>query len=136
MPNALQVIGLNTITPQLEAGQTSNLDTYSMVSPLTINPSATSGYSGLALTVKGTIALNGSASGTVTMTPAAAAGTWTFTLPTTAGTSGYLLQTDGAGVTTWVGLVAAFNAIIPSLPTTLPATAGQLWNNGGSLSIS
>lgn len=27
---------------------------------------------------------------------------WTFTLPPTAGTSGYILQTDGAGVTSWV----------------------------------
>ena len=38
--------------------------------------------------------------------------------------------------TTWVGLVAAFNAIIPSLPTALPGTANQLWNNGGLLSVS
>ena len=228
MANALQVIGLNTVTPQLEAGQTSNLDTYSMVSPLTINPSGTAGYSGTnALTVTGNVsanalyqgttnqaattsiqltassvtswiitgsggqtiilpdattlpvgamftfnnnqssgaitvnvfgsgsapatvqsggyatvtlltksvaagtwdvhygtpsnvtwstntfnypgamtgltslAFNGSTSGKVTVSPAAVAGTWTFTLPTTAGTSGYLLQTNGSGVTSW-----------------------------------
>lgn len=45
--------------------------------------------------------LRGSTSGTVTISTAAAAGTWTLTLPTTAGTSNQVLQTDGAGVTTW-----------------------------------
>lgn len=43
----------------------------------------------------------GSASGTVTVQPAAAAGSWSMTLPTTAGTSGYALITNGSGVTSW-----------------------------------
>jgi hypothetical protein len=30
----------------------------------------------------------------------------------------------------------AFTILISSLPTTLPATAGQLWLNGGILSVS
>lgn len=47
------------------------------------------------------LALDGASSGTVTVQPAAAAGTWTMTLPTTAGTNGYVLQTNGSGVTTW-----------------------------------
>ena len=45
--------------------------------------------------------LVGSTSGTVTIQGAANAGTWTMTVPTTAGTSGYVLQTDGSGVTSW-----------------------------------
>jgi hypothetical protein len=32
--------------------------------------------------------------------------------------------------------VAALTALIASLPTTLPDSAGKLWNNGGVLSIS
>lgn len=47
------------------------------------------------------IGISGSTSGVITINTSAAAGTWTLTLPTTAGTSGYLLQTDGSGVTTW-----------------------------------
>lgn len=33
-------------------------------------------------------------------------------------------------------LVAALEAILSSLPTSLPASPGKLWNNGGLLSIS
>ena len=61
--------------------------------------------------------LAGSSSGTVTVQPAAAAGTWTMTLPTTAGTNGYVLGTDGTGVTNWVATAGA-------LPT--PTTAGNV----------
>ena len=61
--------------------------------------------------------LAGSSSGTVTVQPAAAAGTWTMTLPTTAGTNGYVLGTDGTGITNWV-------ATAGSLPT--PTTAGNV----------
>lgn len=44
---------------------------------------------------------NGTTSGVVTVTTAAAAGTWTMTLPTTAGGANQFLQTNGAGVLTW-----------------------------------
>lgn len=33
-------------------------------------------------------------------------------------------------------LVEAIEAIVPTLPTTLPITSGKLWNNGGLLCIS
>jgi hypothetical protein len=47
--------------------------------------------------------MNGSTSGSVTLKTAAAAGTGTvFQLPATNGTNGYVLQTDGNGVTSWV----------------------------------
>ena len=57
---------------------------------------------GIAGTTKGTLAFAGNTSGTVTVQPAAAAGTWALTLPTTGGTNGYVLSTDGAGVTDWI----------------------------------
>lgn len=36
--------------------------------------------------------------------------------------------------TSW--LIALIEAAVPSLPTSLPGSAGKLWNNGGLLSIS
>jgi hypothetical protein len=63
----------------------------------------------MAITLSGTTGINspttqlaGSTSGVVTLTGAAVAGTWTMTLPTSGGTSGYVLGTDGTGVTSWV----------------------------------
>lgn len=51
----------------------------------------------------GSVLLKGATSGTVSLSVAAAAGTSTiFQLPATNGTSGFVLQTDGAGVTSWV----------------------------------
>lgn len=50
----------------------------------------------------GELKLKGSTSGVVTVKPAAAAGTHTLTLPTSGGSSGQLLSTNGAGVTSWV----------------------------------
>lgn len=57
---------------------------------------------GIAGTTKGTLAFAGNTSGTVTVQPAATAGTWSLTLPTTGGTNGYVLSTDGFGVTDWI----------------------------------
>lgn len=53
--------------------------------------------------VLGSVKMFGSTSGDVTVGPAAIAGTATiFQLPATNGTSGYVLQTNGSGVTSWV----------------------------------
>ena len=49
----------------------------------------------------GTMRLEGSASGYVQLQPNVAAGSWTMTLPTSGGTNGYVLQTDGIGITSW-----------------------------------
>ena len=59
---------------------------------------------GVANTTIGQLLVNGSSSGTITITPAAAAGTWTFTLPTSGGSNGYVLQTNGSGTTSWVAV--------------------------------
>lgn len=57
---------------------------------------------GTAGTSLGTMRLTGNTSGYVQIQPAAAAGSWTMTLPSSAGTSGYVLSTNGSGVTSWV----------------------------------
>lgn len=62
---------------------------------------------GVAGTLLGSLGLSGDTSGTVTISPAAAAGTWTLTLPTTGGSNGYFLQTNGSGVTTWADITAS-----------------------------
>jgi len=72
----------------------------------------------------------GSVSGTVTVQPATAAGTWSLTLPTTPGTSGYLLSTDGSGVTSWVASIGGGNVNSSGTPT-----AGQIaiWTNSSTI---
>lgn len=50
----------------------------------------------------GLIKLNGTTSGVVSLSVADVAGTWTMKLPTSAGSSGLVLSTDGAGNTSWV----------------------------------
>jgi hypothetical protein len=57
---------------------------------------------GTAASATGTILLNGTTSGTVTLKPADAAGTWTLTLPTNDGDADQVLSTNGSGVTSWV----------------------------------
>ena len=47
------------------------------------------------------LVLPGSVSGSVTLVSSATPTPYTLTLPTSAGTSGYFLQTNGSGVTTW-----------------------------------
>jgi fibronectin-binding autotransporter adhesin len=55
----------------------------------------------------GQITLNGSTSGSAALSVAAVAGTGTvFQLPATNGTNGYVLQTNGSGVTSWVATPA------------------------------
>lgn len=51
----------------------------------------------------GSLTLNGSSSGAISILPQAAAGTFNFNLPTTAGTSGYVLTSAGGGASpmTW-----------------------------------
>lgn len=49
-----------------------------------------------------TIEFDGVTSGATTLTVPSVAGTFTLTLPDTTGTSGFVLRTDGAGITSWV----------------------------------
>jgi len=68
--------------------------------------------------------LAGSSSGVVTLTGAANAGTWTMTLPTSGGTNGYVLGTDGTGITNWVAQTGGGSGGSYTR-TTITATAGQ-----------
>jgi PA14 domain len=65
----------------------------------------------------------------------AATANWTLTLPTTAGTSGYVLQTDGAGATSWTTPAGAAgvggNGVISY---TAPVLANFSWVNQGTAS--
>ena len=116
MANALQVIGLNPATPQLEAGQTSNLDTYSMVSPLAIDPSGTAGYSGTnALTVTGNVSANALYQGT-----------------TNQARSGTSIQLTASSVTSWIITGSGGQTIILPDATTLPVGAMFTFNNNQS----
>ena len=77
----------------LLTGQGSANPSFSATPTLGVNTSTT-----------GSLALaNGAASGAATtISPSASTTTaWTFTLPSSGGTSGYFLQTNGSGVTTW-----------------------------------
>ena len=75
------------------------IDVVNPTSDLHVYNSAAFGIAGTSL---GTLRLSGNVSGTVNIQSAATAGSWTMTLPTSAGTSGYVLSTDGAGVTSWI----------------------------------
>ena len=91
----------------------------------------------MSITLSGTTGINspttqlaGSVSGTVTLTGAANAGTWTFTMPTTAGTNGYVLQTDGSGVTSWVASTGGGNVSNSGTPT---ANQIAVWTNSNTI---
>lgn len=81
----------------------------------------------------GTVRFYGSSSGNATLKVAAAAGTPTFQLPTTNGSSGNVLQTDGAGATSWVATGAASSITVGSTTISSGTTARILYDNGGVL---
>lgn len=72
----------------------------------------------------GNIVIPGASSGAVTIFSPAIAGSTSFVLPANNGTSGYFLQTDGLGNTSWV-------ASATSNPLTLGANGGT----GGSITL-
>lgn len=71
----------------------------------------------------GYLKLNGSTSGSSTIQVAAEAGTATFQLPTTNGTNGYVLTTNGSGVTSWSE--AGGSMIYPGAG--IPLSTGSAW---------
>lgn len=51
---------------------------------------------------------------------------WVFTLPTGPGVAGYVLQTDGAGVTSWAAVGAASDSTVPYfIPTATAFTVNE-----------
>ncbi len=91
--------------------------------------STTNIKAGLAGTATGTLKIDGTTSGTFTQTVNAAAGTWTATWPATAGTSGYVLSTDGSGGLSWAAGASA--TVDPAVTAGAAATqgAGPLTND-------
>lgn len=72
---------------------------------------------------------NGVASGaSTTLQPSASTtSAWTLTLPSNAGTSGYVLQTDGTGTTSWVGVT---NGTVTNIATGTGLTGGPISTTG------
>lgn len=107
------------------------------------------GTSGVTLPGTGSIVLNGSTSGTVTMVAPAVAGSPTLTLPSSVGTGAQTLTTDGTGVMSWGSNVALFGTgadgavTISSGTTTLTrdvhytnltiSGTGKLYTNGSTI---
>ena len=83
---------------------------------------------------QGTLKLNGSTSGNVTITTAPAAGTYTIVLPTNCGVTNQFLRTDGTGTTTWVTPVTSFKTSLSGL-TPSGSTTGDI-TLAGTLGVS
>jgi hypothetical protein len=78
----------------------------------------------------GTMRLEGSTSGYVQLQPPIAAGSWTMTLPNSGGTNGYVLSTNGSGVTSWVAATSSSSGIL--LGTSASATNPQRTGDAGT----
>jgi len=62
---------------------------------------------------------------------------WTFTFPPNAGTSNYVLQTDGSGITSWVAQTGGSGSLTINTTVISGATAGQLlYSDGAKLQAS
>ena len=90
--------------------------------------------SGTQQTAQGSVILSNTAAGafaTTIKSSNSASVAWTLTLPTTAGTGGYILTTDGAGVTSWTSNATAVTLTVNSTPTSGGA-AGQIMFDDGT----
>ena len=93
---------------------------------------------GVSTSVAGSLVLSGNTSGAVTVKTAAAAGTWSLTLPTTAGTNGYVLSTDGTGVTSWIatsGGGGTVTSVAQSFTGGLISVSGSPITGSGTLAL-
>ena len=64
-----------------------------------------------------------------------ASAAWTLTLPTTAGTNGYLLSTNGSGVSSWFNLFGTANSFTASQTFNAATSSIYLGANGGNLGV-
>lgn len=78
--------------------------------------------------------IEGSGSGFSTVRAPATGGNL-FQLPPTVGTSGFFLQTDGAGITTWAAPTASASSITPGTTTIVGATAPCFIQNSTSTTM-
>ncbi len=84
----------------------------------------------------GTLRLEGDTSGYTQIQPATNAGNWTLTLPPNAGTSGYILTTDGSGTTSWSASVPASSVPFSGITSGTNTTAAMVVGTGASLTYS
>lgn len=92
---------------------------------------------GTAGSIQGKLKLNGATSGYTQIKASATAGSWDLTLPTSAGSAGQVLQTDGAGVTSWAS--AGGSGTVTSVAMTVPAflsVSGSPITSSGTLAVS
>jgi hypothetical protein len=94
-----------------------NAGTFGEISAITTNGSGALTI-GSQQTTQGSIVLGNTASGafsTTIQSSNSSSAAWTLTLPTTAGTSNYVLTTNGSGVSSWsqVSLTAGVTGILP-----------------------
>ena len=84
-------------------------------------------------TIPGTLTLEGSTSGTITLSAGATPTPTTYTLPATDGTSGYVLSTNGSGVLSWIvrGDVVGPASATDNAVATFNLTTGKLIQNSG-----
>ena len=75
----------------------------------------------------------GSTSGAVTLQAPAVAGTTNFTLPASNGSSGYILTTDGSGVTSWTDPTVVSIDLNVGVTATVGGAAGQIMFDTGSV---
>ena len=90
----------------------------------------------LSLAVNNGVAINGSTSGTTSVTVPAVAGTFNFVLPLTSGTSGQVLLSGGGGSSpmTWVSTNGTGTVVLTTSPTLVTPNIGVA--NGTSLQLS
>jgi hypothetical protein len=121
--SAITQVNTNTSAIALKANIASPTFTGTVAIP-TLDVSGTI-ESGVNSGTGGQLKLYGSTSGNATLKVGAAAGTSTiFQLPATNGTNGYVLKTDGSGVTSWTatGDASAVEVRVDSIVTVLKDT--------------
>lgn len=134
--------GIVTITGSVTASSAGELAWYSgsgtaVVGNVNVTYNAGALTVGVAGTTTGVLVLSGATSGAVTITPKVAAGGWTMTLPATAGTSGYVLTTDGSGNLSWTAPGGGSGITYGGNPVTsiVAGTNVTMSLSGGALTI-
>lgn len=93
---------------------------------------------GVQQTTQGSLVLANTAAGnfaTTIQSSNSASAAWTLTLPTTAGTNGYLLSTNGSGVSSWFNLFGTANSFTASQTFNAATSSIYLGANSGNLGI-
>lgn len=136
---ALGVTGATTLSSTLDVtGATTLSNTLGVTGATTL--SSTLGVTGAVTlgtqqTTQGSLVLANTAAGafaTTIKSSNSASAAWTFTLPTTAGTNGYILTTNGSGVSSWTNPTAlGIDIDVGSTAITSGTTGRVLYDNAG-----